>query len=128
MHPLKPGQEALRRLLSAVFSYSEIISPAQSPAEREHAGRPPASMLVVEQLNDSGHVEITELLVDRPLEHIPDGADSRHRGISSCGFHRVAKVLFQELYRKLCLKVTAQHRFRITGKVRIPHRCRRHRS
>jgi hypothetical protein len=31
-------------------------------------------MLVVEQLPDSGHVEITEVLVDCLLEHIPNGA------------------------------------------------------
>ena len=54
MTPLKAGQGAVGRLLSALLSYSE------------------GSMLVVEQLHDSGHVEITEALVDRPLEHIPN--------------------------------------------------------
>jgi hypothetical protein len=77
MTPLKAGQGAAGRLLSAVLSYSETL----------------CSMLVVEQLHDSGHVEITEVLVDRPLEHIPNRAYSRHRRISSCSFHGVAKSL-----------------------------------
>jgi hypothetical protein len=44
-------------------------------------------MLVLEQLHDSGHVEITEVLVDRSLEHLPNRAYRRHRRISSCSFH-----------------------------------------
>jgi hypothetical protein len=49
MTPLKAGQVAVGRLLSAVLSYSETL----------------CSMLIVEQLHHSGHVEITEVLVDR---------------------------------------------------------------
>jgi hypothetical protein len=68
MTPLKAGQGAVGRLLSAVLSYSETL----------------CSMLVVEQLHDSGHVEITEVLVDRPLEHIPNFAKAPHPSGPAC--------------------------------------------
>ena len=38
MHPLKAGPGAAERLLSAVLSYSEIISADHPLAAKEHAG------------------------------------------------------------------------------------------
>jgi len=76
-----------------------------------------------EQLRNRSHVEVAEVLIDRFSENVSYSAHGWHRCFSSPSLHSVAQVLFDEPHRKRSLEVARQHRFGITGDVRVPHRC-----